>query len=40
MNASTSKFAKWYARVIDPNVKDYSFVDYFRLKTCLSYCDI
>ena len=25
MNASTSKFAKWYVRVIDPKIKDYTF---------------
>ena len=25
MNASTSKFAKWYVRIIDPKVKDYTF---------------
>ena len=25
MNATTSKFAKWYVRVIDPKVIDYSF---------------
>ena len=25
MNASTSKFAKWYVRVVDPKIKEYSF---------------
>ena len=25
MSASTSKFAKWYVRIIDPKVKEYTF---------------
>ena len=25
MNASTSKFAKWYVRIIGPKVKEYTF---------------
>ena len=25
MNATTSKFAKWYVRVVDPKVVDYNF---------------
>ena len=25
MSASTSKFAKWYVRIIDPKVNDYTF---------------
>ena len=25
MNASTAKYAKWYVRVVDPKVKEYSF---------------
>ena len=25
MNSTTSKFAKWYVRVVDPKIIDYSF---------------